>query len=647
MHPSSKQNDKKYLVAEQPGLKLSLVAIILAILIGFIFRAVFSPDKIKDRLSEAIKNIGPDYQISFSRAHLSLANGIWPDLALLIEDVEVQFLKNCAYRPQAQIDQIRLPLNISALLDESGDYITQLYANSVLLNMNEPWRSCSDQQTTATTADDFRESISGAPTQRQIASVQKDVSFLKQISISQLKINYLPLPRTTFELQDLDFDVQSIEPHVFSLNAQLVLSQNLLDTDYASYAKVSVQFNSAEKIPLQSEVKGTWREGHYLVRTNLNPTNAIFESDIEIKHLPLGEVFPVLRKYQLMTSEFNKKQVWFSGRFQVQGDLDAPMNSRLQAQNLSIEGELGEIALANAKMESLQPFRSEPLIFDLKNIELNSLLHFLGKDHPHSAFGKLGTFDGSVEFKNEKDVKVVGLHQGLEFIFSNKGSRLMQKIDSCQIDFHFQNQIWKGKINKILPQKGKYEGEIQIQADRDWQNVDVTASAQRLELSPDVTQLITTQGEIDQLSFKVDLKLMRSELNSLRGQLSLRRLLVDKMEFSKPTIQFQTQTDLFFAQISSEQVKLETDSEAYLLLKPLSEKWPQEISSFKVQFKSHLKGDFNWSVGQGVARDQKIMTQGGWDADGKLTGQIKLQDRTQTEKWEIQGKRDNPTFIKN
>ena len=101
----------KDLVAEQSGLGISLIGLMLALFMGLAVRALVAPEKVQAHLQKAISHIHPDLNISFNEAYVSFANGIFPDLAVIVRGGVISSDKKCWLAPLMEIHEIRLPLS--------------------------------------------------------------------------------------------------------------------------------------------------------------------------------------------------------------------------------------------------------------------------------------------------------------------------------------------------------------------------------------------------------------------------------------------------------------------------------------------------------------------------------------------------------
>lgn len=144
------KESEKDLVAEQPGLGLSFIGLFLAFFMGLAIRAALSPEQVRAHLLHATENVHRDLDIQFEKAYVSFAQGIFPDLSVVIENVTIQSQKACYLTPLAEINEIRLPLSLRHLF-RGQILIHEVLADEVNLSLRTAYQKCeNDSAVTAT-----------------------------------------------------------------------------------------------------------------------------------------------------------------------------------------------------------------------------------------------------------------------------------------------------------------------------------------------------------------------------------------------------------------------------------------------------------------------------------------------------------------
>lgn len=508
------RNDKdQSLVAEQGGFSTSLIGLTIAVVLGLLVRGALAPDKIKSRINEAVQRIGGDLKVSFDQAYISLSRGVLPDLALVIKNAHLESAKKCWLSPDADINELRFPISVfDAIAGKS--FVHKVEVDRVVLLLRTDAGGCeegrlpsSESLISSVPSQDAEEKNSKARTAGATPILQPDI---RSLSINRLKVNYLPIPFTSLEFVDFDTDVDSLEPMVFHITTGLDLGGETLSGDYSSHAKIELDYDQRAdqkadqkaQPALTGTVHGSWREGRYELKVQHDPSTAELAVSGEVNHLPLSQIFPLLKKYKVMIADFNGKQTWVSSRFSAQGKSNDLRHFPLTLQDLKLEGDLGEVMLARTEITSWSPVQFEPAVFKLKDVDLDKVLVLFNRPHPTQAFGKLGTFAGEAVLSANHAVQVKGQHQKLEIIFSNKGFREVQQVENFAVHLKYEDEKWSGEAGDIHLLGGEANGKINFASDRDWRNLNVNVELDALTFSQRVQQLMTQGGRLITFSLR-------------------------------------------------------------------------------------------------------------------------------------------------
>ena len=136
----------KELVAEQPGLGVSLAGLALVLLFGFGLRFLCQSDRYLELVENATRQIDPRVQAHVGTVELSLADGMLPELAVVIKNIEAESSETCWMRPSLEVDEVKLPLDFFKLLQgqsrpaksqfHSGPICPSARKNQKRLNLN-------------------------------------------------------------------------------------------------------------------------------------------------------------------------------------------------------------------------------------------------------------------------------------------------------------------------------------------------------------------------------------------------------------------------------------------------------------------------------------------------------------------------------
>jgi len=643
-----KSNDEKNLIAEQPGRIVLIAGVVLSLILGLSVRGLTAPSKVKAMVESAASKIHKDVHVEFDSAQLSLSNGLFPRFAVVIGKVKMESENECWMTPQLLVDEIRLPLSFWALL-RGENPITEVEAGTVEVNLRSPYKNCE----TGGAAEPAHET----PQIKQFVTLKNPArsespqtpTQVEAILIDQLRISAPPLSEP-LELAAFAIRLKSNSPRVIEMTAKTHLLKDQQVGDYLSHATLWGEYTEFPKKSVQGRLSGNWREGSYQLKANYLMKEEEFTSEVDLKHIPLSQVAQIFKKMNWLKEDLNARQVWVSLNLQTTAKKADLKKSGMQIKDLRLEGDLGDLTLPEARIVSLQPLRYFPFTVDIQRLNLERLLTLLNRPHPSPALGQLGHFTGTAVFKDDDHIEISGTHKGLEFIFSNKGQREMQTLREIAGDMKLEKDRWTIAISRFTPDQGAFDGQMQLLADRDFKNLEIKAKAQELRMAPNVVKLMTTGGQIGAFSGDMDMKFQEGRLNSIKGILNSENINVEGVELAKAKMNFDYVKGEVVTQVQAQKLSMRVGSPAFQLLKDLVEpEWMSDdhlaMKNLSAQFRSDNLKALAWRNFQAqLEKGGRISSEGAWDEEGFLAGQIQAQTGKSNHKWLVAGKRDVPTF---
>lgn len=656
VHPKSPRGNQKELekelVAEQPGFLMSFLGIALALLIGLTIKVTIAPEKVKTHLNHAVSKVHRDLSVRFESAAVSLSRGIFPDLAVVIKGVQIESKNECWLSPLGELNEIRLPLSWRHLF-VGQIFIHEIVADEVNLSLRVPPENCQGQRSFA----EIFENHAIEPNRMVAASNQKlamETGFsnvrrpnpIDTVSIRKLVIHYLPVPFTSFRFDRIVAKLVNPDPREIQVRAHLNLGGETLAGDYASQAALELLYSEREKKNWQLTARGDWREGRYDFVSKFTPHDDKFSVKADLRHLPLSQILPVLKKYRLVEKDFDGRQLWVSGKFESNGESKKIKQTPILIENFSIEGDLGEIQTSKIEVHSIEPAKFSPFEMNIKGIDMKNLLQFLNRPHPSKAIGSMGTFNGTATLLAPEHLLLRGDYSGLEFIFSNKGKRQVQTISLLSGEIELKQKNWFVTIDRIRPMDGLFEGSIKMKADRDWRDLWLESRIQELNLSPAVQTLMTNGGSLGALSGNLKTHLKGGQIQELQGSLRWDRLILEGLFLEKPKAEITSRLGQFYVRASASSLDFDADAPAVEMFRPVfqesSSKW--HIAQPEVQIRTNSLKDFEWSRFQGRLPQGLIRSRGGWTEAGLMSGDLRIGSSNGASFWKLSGTRNQPLF---
>ncbi len=644
-----KKKEKKEisnLVTDQPGLPWSLFGLFVALLIGFSIRALISPERIRAQVEKAIQHVHTDFIFKAGDSYFSLSDGLFPEFSVVVKAITFSSENTCWMRTKGEANELRLPISISRLF--KGElFVSTVEIDELSVSLRSPLIPCTQIPSA---------SVPSVPDAgyREVSQAKARVSTRKglidSVLIRRLKVNYEPISFTSFEVQRFSLIMHEQAPRHVQVAGKVNLFGETLSGEYSSKADLHVDYKEGDDPKLQAVINGGWREGNYSSNIEFHPKSKEFHVKTVMAHIPLAQVFPILKKYDIMDNDFNGKQAWLSFSAESKGSAQAIARNPLRITNFRVEGDLGQIESSLIEVDSLQPLIVRPISAQLHGLDFDKLFVFLNRPHPSLALGKLGVFNGSAYLKNPKEVEIVGDHSGLEFIFSNRGIREVQIMSLISGEMQLRDEEWKVKIRQMRPLEGILEGSLNLRADRNWRDLDLDLNLDELLLSPKVQKLMTAGGEIGPTSGDIGVHFKQGQMESIKGQLKLKKFQGEGVLVQDSKFRFDTQKGMFLVDSNIREITLSVDSRAGTAIRPLIENWMLAggvvaLRSTVAKIRTNMLQSLEWTSFQSQLGTGRILSQGGWDAQGSLKGTLALRSKEKESNWLFGGDRNQPRFI--
>lgn len=666
------QEIEKELVAEQPGLGLSFIGLFLALFVGIVVRSIVSPERVTELLQKASTQIHKDVSVKFDRAYVSLSDGIWPDLSVMVENLQMQAEPKCWLRPTLEVHEMRLPISLSDLI-RGKILIHEVQADEVDLSLRSEYEACSEvAQDAAVENSRLPADVGTAPMvkkefnkdlHKSEESVQLGVGKafevvsrrnpIDTISIRKLRVHYLPIAFSSVEINDFNLQLRSEAPRVALVTGVLKMSGDTLVGDYNSTASWKMQIFEQKPFPsVEVSAHGVWREGHYDFFANLDAKKQSLKSELNLKHIPISQVLPILKKYHLLQSDLNGRSMWASGKLLVAGPVaDLQKGQGISLVDLKLEGDPGEISTHAVTIRSLQPLRYDPIDLEIRGLNLKEVLVFLNRQHPSPTFGELGIFNGNAHFVSPDNLTLRGDYSGLEFIFSNQGLRQSQKLSLVSGELKLRGDSWNIKVDRLRPNDGIFDGSVNITADKNFENLDISTRFEELTLSPQVQSLMTNGGSLGALRGDLRTQIHPKQDLKIQGHLKMDQVLVEGFRLFKPRLNIQTLDQEIILDFSAADADVLANKASQITwLQPLLSALPVENGivvlknpSAKIRT-THLRS-LRWQPLQVQTKAGSLRSMGGWDERGFINGDIRMSG-AKPQVFNLSGTRDEPVLRK-
>lgn len=639
-------------VADQPGFSRGFKVLIVALLLGLGFRGAFSRDYVTAEARKAAQYVHRDVSIDFDTAELSLADGPFPEFAIVIQNVKMVADQKCWMSPELTVDELRMPVGFLSLFSGIVE-IHELALGQVQLQLRTPWQECEPIKTVAEAAQLGDRSLGQKAEERAPFQAPSSRGTISRVSVHSLHVQYLPNPSNTFDLDRLVIHRVSENPLALVTSGELNLGGEALSGDYSSKAQFQIDFSHPE---LTAKVKGSWREGTYGFDLNSNIEKRTFALQGHTEHLPLSQMIPLLKKYELVKGEYDGRQVWLNLRFQSSHEVVWGERVPVQIERLGIEGDMGQIEGGGFVIRRWTPVEVTPTEIGVHGLQVERLMRLLGYDEKPHSFGDLGVFNGVVKIDDRQRLQLTGEHTGLEFIFSNRGERQTQKISLMAGTFELDKDRWKMKINSIRPLEGLFLGDVTLEGDLHQARTQLKMRVDEMHLGANVQTLMSGGGSLGRWAADVDATWKGRTLDSLTGQILAQDLSVDGIETSHARATLSRGRDGGIdMDIKLKPVTVAESARLRGLLEPLLPEESQQPEGMKAAWQSDLvqmtahqspDGSFSWKFKPIQMKGWALRSEGRWDPEGQVDGLASVKTSDRETAWRLEGDRDELSFAK-
>ncbi len=648
---ASQDHHEKHLIAEQPARLIISLGLVLSLILGFSIRGLVAPNKIKSMIESAASKIHKDIFVTFEAAHLSLRQGLIPRFAVIIQQVQMESTNECWMKPRLIANEIRLPLSLWSIL-QGENPISRVEAGSVEIRFQAEHMKCEEslsqpEKTHSKIKQFVTLKASGGGDKREGSSSPQ----VRAVLIDQLNIA-APFMAEPLEMSSFAILLKSNAPRVIEMTAKTHLIKDAqVAGDYMSHAAIWGEYTEFPKKSLKATLSGNWREGSYQLKSSYLLSEEDLNSEIEIKHLPINQVVQVFKKMNWLKEDLNVRQVWVSLAAQMSAKKSEIKKAGILIRDLRLEGDLGDVTSSEIKVLSLDPIKYAPFTLEMQRLSLEKIFSAMNRPHPSGTLGDMGKFTGTAHFEGDGRIDISGVHRGLEFIFSNKGQREVQRLKEVSGQMTLKNDRWVVDVSRFIPEQGTFDGGVFLQADRDLKSFAVKVKAKQFSFSPAVVKLMTSGGRLGPFQGDIQLKYVEGKLNNLKGVLTSDSGDIDGVQFDKLKLQLDYLSGEITSQMQIQKLAVRVGSSGFKVIKELIEpEWMREgvlgLKNISTQLRTKDLKFLAWKglQAQLEVTGGKISSDGEWNSEGTLSGQILTHSVKEPRKWLLGGIRDAPIF---
>ncbi len=644
--------DRRADVADQEGLKNTLLGLGLAIFIGLIARSSLNSDYVAEQIRIAAQKIHQDLKIDFASARVSLSDQGIPELAAIVETIKFSSSNACWSEPEGQIDELRLPLNLWELIKGNVE-ISEVKIGYMNLKLQRRWQDCGSQANVQTTAQASQQvdpvSASSAISKLETAVTRPQARGpIVALSIESLRIEYLPFSTLPFDFENVSLERTSADDLEMQLTGLLNLGGTSLSGDYASQAEFLVDL---KKSKINLSLQGTWREGKYQVKADYDSEKRDIEIRGNIDNLPLSQILNLLTQFNAIEGEYDSRQLWLTFDFTTDARYSVDQPIPLKIPNFSLEGDLGEVKGENLQIQIGSGFVVSPGELRLRGIKPEKILTLLGKESKFQSFGSLGQMNGNLFIKDLQNWSFQGESSGLELVFSNRGERKLQILSIISGRADFKEGDWVLLVDKVRPLDGLFLGSLRLEGFRSKPHVELEVLVEELSLSNEVQALMSGGGSMGRWSGEIKGVFVKNSPKQLSGVLTGQSILIEGLSADRLRVSLSESNDRISTELKAQGLEILPGTALRrffsTLFAPAKHDGETPLRASQVaallQFGSQTD-ELQWKIRPVNFEGLEMRSEGGWSQIFELFGNVKVSYKGQEFLWKVEGDREKPIF---
>lgn len=485
-------------VSEQDGFRRFAFTMLVAVLLGLGVQFALSPAKIEKIARVKIEESPIRDNFSFGSAELSLADGFFPDLALVLSRVEWRLPNVCPDAPPAsapiRAGSMRIPLKLSSLL------IGKLSAGRISfdelsIDLNDLKGDCRDsvfQGGAMPSAVATALNISSSPVKleglraRELWNQDDQERFAKildGVRVSRAEIFFENrMKSVVLEGASASWRGDGLQiATVLRFPPATVFGENL----------PTLKINGmVRKNELIAEVRADVNEGTIEATAVFKPVQAAsgskeLETDLNlsVKDLPLSLVTPLLTKAGIVSGKFQPKFMWLDCGAKVHGVfsrlfLDHPV----ALSQCELSGQVGKASLQTALRLPNGQWR--PFEVMAKKIDLARVFETFDIRKPDEMFASLGTLSGKLRVESPVAVRLDGAISGAVMRFPGGEGAALQPLSIDRAEVELSEKKWRISFSEFKVDGGSADLWIRGEVALDGRSAKVEADLKALKFGP-------------------------------------------------------------------------------------------------------------------------------------------------------------------
>jgi len=642
------------------------LALAVSLFLGGAVRTFLGPNQIRQFIQKEMSTRELKFNLTFESARLSLSEGWWPRLGLVLERVAIEAKSVCDNPGRLQIDNVYVPVYLWKLFNNQLKFKTIQFGSVEISHRGQSRDHCA---TAIVVESPPAEKISSVPARNESGSepATEDRGLSNGKSAAQPGwmathfdsvmegFNRFIVTRWAKELKNTSVWLDGIEIQNLSLIGLLPKGFNVYFEDvdieideggelgYLTFkAKPSSQ--SIFYLPLENfdfeivvdkkkldlKVHTGFKEGRWSVTSMLKLETSELNLTSQVTNFPVTEIVQGLSKSGVLSNvgEY-PRSVWLSCDQTLAGNLRNWREVAAKFSSCGIEGDLGRIIMEPVSIPLFKRESADILKFSIEKFSLRKFLEGLNVvGDLKRVVQKFGYLSGNLAVMSFGDVTLSGKVEEAALVFSKDGRRMAQEIEELSGSLRLREDRVSLKVNKARLENGAFRGQLSLNISRDFTEGYFQSNISELDFDPGIKRLLMNGGELSGIELYGRGEFSHQKLTAWSGVLGVNEFRNQDMVFQS----VKTETDWVGNKLSGfiavDSIVFGSDQPAYQLFQPLylgelepgdMIRWNQVGTKFSL-----TRGRVEWQEAKAIdkIKDVVFSSEGSWNKSSQLLGTV-------------------------
>lgn len=537
-------------LGDQGGIRWFFATLVFALLIGLMFRVLFSPAKIESLVRAKLETLPVAEQLTFRSAELSLANGAWPDFALVLHELEWRPSQACAESAPARAKSIRIPLRFLSVI-EGEPAAGVVRVSELILDLDRLKNGCANASTDPVVDKVTEKTIEfgkGEKGKTDKTAVIDPIHYGagEVFSVDQSRHFARILRGVLLDRAEIFFEdrMKSVVLENFRASWSGRTPENAkLDFHTSVHFPPSTVFG--ENLPaftvsgildrhqIVGDVRADLNEGNLEASVTLKPIvgpkgqkELAAELGISVSDLPLSVMTPLLTKSGIVVGAFRPKFVWLDCSADIHGVfsrlfIDNPLN----LSQCEVSGQIGRLVLEKAARNPDGRWRAFEVV--VSELSVDKFLDVFDAHGPVGTFSDMGKLEGKLTVDSDDQARFAGRLRGAVARIAGGDGVALQPFEIETVEAQLRGKTWDVLTAEFKPAGGEADVEMRGRFDLKANVGKADLVVKHLKLSQRVEKVLMT-GPIEDVQGKASASIEAGRLKQLTSNFTLKNVSGDE-----------------------------------------------------------------------------------------------------------------------